>query len=303
MSKKRVHQPITKTPSVLARQEDGTIQLAITIPQEVVQAKKEEALRHLVENLEIPGFRKGKAPQDVALKHIETQKLYEHILQHLLPEAYAQAIEEHKLQPILAPRFELISIEDGKDWQIRAITCELPQINLGDYKQAIKGALTSKKIWVPRKGDPSASSGQAKKESAREEKEQEIIRILIEKTEVEIPKVLIEEEVNHRLSRLLDQVQKLGLTIEQYLSSTGKTVEQLKNEYARQAEDSIKLELILNKIVQEEKLEADDSEVEQIIATTGDEKIKESLGTPQQKRLIRGVLLRRKALDRLVSLL
>lgn len=281
--------------SVLARQEDGTVQLTITISQEAVQASKEEALRHLVENLEIPGFRKGKAPRDVALKHVETQKLYEHMLQRLLPKVYVQAIEEHKLQPILAPRFELISMDENKDWQVRAITCELPQINLENYKETVRAALAAGKIWVPGKNE-------GKKEQTREEKEQEIIKALIEKIEVKVPKLLVEEEVNHRLSHLLDQVQKLGLTVEQYLSSTGKTVEQVKTEYALQAEDSIKLELILNKIAEEEKLKAEDSEVEEIIKATGDEKLKESLSSPQQKRLIKGVLLRRKSLDTLAAL-
>lgn len=284
-----------KATSVLARQDDGTVQITITIPQDVVRANKEEAFKQLVENLEIPGFRKGKAPQDVALKHIDTQKLYEHILQRLLPEAYAVAVEEHKLQPILAPRFELVAIEEDKDWQIRAITCELQEINLGDYKKTIKATATAGKIWVPGKGEN-------KKESTREEKEQEIIKTLIEKTEVKIPKLLIEEEVNHRLSRLLEQVQKLGLTIEQYLTSTGKTAEQLREEYSRQAQDSIKLELSLNKVAQEEKLEVLDSEVEEVIGATGDSKTQEALSTPYQKRLIKSTLLRRKALDKLVSL-
>lgn len=291
-----------KATSVLARQEDGTIQLTITIPEAAVRANKEEAFKHLVENLEIPGFRKGKAPQDVALKHIDTQKLYEHMLQHLLPEAYALVIEEHKLQPILAPRFELLSIEEGKDWQVRAITCELPQINLGDYKQTITGALAGKKIWVPGKDNPSTSSGSKTDGPTREEKEQEVIKTLVEKIEVKIPKLLIEEEVNHRLSRLLEQVQKLGLTIEQYLSSTGKTVDQVRAEYKKTAEDSIKLELSLNKIAQEEKLEVGDSEVQEVIAATGDAATQEALAAPQQKRLIKGTLLRRKALDRLVGL-
>ncbi|MBI2007545.1 MAG: hypothetical protein HYS83_02505 [Candidatus Blackburnbacteria bacterium] len=294
-----------KATSVLARQEDGTVQITITIPQDIVRANKEKALKHLVENLEVPGFRKGKAPQDVALKHIETQKLYEHMLQHILPEVYATAVEEYKLKPVLAPRFELVTVDENKDWQIRAITCELPEINLGDYKQTIKGFVVKAKIWVPGKGDttnPPSPTQSGQDGPTKEEKEQEIVKTLIEKTEVKIPRLLIEEEVNHRLSRLLEQVQKLGLTIEQYLSSTSKKVEQLREEYAKQAEDSIKLELSLNKVAQEEKVEVLDSEVDEVIQAMGDEAAKEALSTPYQKRLIRDTLLRRKALDRLANL-
>lgn len=287
-----------KAPSVLARQGDGTVQLTMTIPQALVQEKKEEALSHITETLEVSGFRKGKVPRDVALKHIDTQRLYEHMLQHLLPKVYASAVEEHKLRPILAPRFELLSIKEDSDWQIRAITCEIPTVNLGDYRQTIKGALAGKKIWVPGKDNPSTSSGS----KTREEKEQEVIKTLIEKSEVTIPKLLIEEEVNHRLSQLLDQVQKLGLTIEQYLSSTGKTADQIRQEYAKQADEAIKLELVLTEVAKEQQIEVSDEEIDKLIDSTGDDKTKETLSTPSQKRLIKSTLMRRKALDNLISL-
>lgn len=289
---------ISKISSVIARQDDGTVQVTMTIPKELVQKKREEALNHIIETLEVSGFRKGKVPQDIALKHIDTEKLYEHTLQHLLPEAYADAIEEHKIEPILAPRFELLSIKEDLDWQIRAITCEIPKVNLGDYRQEITSVLRAGKIWVPGKDNPSAGSGS----KTREEKEQEVIKTLIEKTEVKIPKLLIEEEVNHRLSRLLEQIQKLGLTIEQYLASTGKTVDQIREDYARQAEEAIKLELLLTEIAKEQETAVSDEEIDKLIDATGDDKTKETLSTPSQKRLIKSTLMRRKALDNLISL-
>lgn len=289
-----------KVTSTLARQEDGTVQITMTIPKELVEKEKEHALAHLIEDLEVPGFRKGKAPKDIALKHIELQRLYDHTLQHLLPSAYTTAAEEYKLKPILSPRFELISIENGEDWQIRAITCELPAVNLGDYKKLVKDNIKTTDIWIPGKdkGKNQPSGG-----PTREEKEQEVIKTLIEKTEVSIPYLLIEEEINHKLSHLLEQVQKIGLSIEQYLASTGKTVEQVKEEYGKQAEGAIKLELALNKVAEEEKIDVPEEEIDAVISVTGDEKTKETLSSPYQKRLIRGALLRRKALDTLTTLI
>lgn len=293
--------------SVLARQSDGTIQLTITIPQIAVQKARETALSHTLEELEVPGFRKGKVSRDVAMRHIDQQKLYEHTLQHLLPQAYSEAVKEHGLRPILSPRFELLSAEEGsprfgeagKDWSIRAITCELPDVRLGDYKKLISDTKAGD-IWVPGKDE-------AKKEEPREEKEQKVIKALVEHTEIQIPKVLLEEEVQNKLSGLLDQIQKLGLTIDQYLSSTGRTIEKLRGEYEAQAEASIKLELALNRVAEEEKVNVTDVEVEQIIQASdgatskNGEKAKES-ANPYQKQLVRSVLLRRKALDSLVAL-
>ena len=287
------------TNSVLARSDDGTVQLTITIPQVQVESSREEALRHMTENLEVPGFRKGKAPRDIALKHIEQQKLTEHMLQHLLPEVYANSVEEHKLQPVLAPRFELISLEDGKDWTVRAITCELPEITLGDYKASLKSA----SIWVPGQ-DHSAGSGPAK-EPIREEKEQKIIKALLDTAKVQIPKLLVEEEVNHKLSSLLQQLQKLGLTVEQYLASTGKNIDALRQEYTMQAQDSLKIVLLLNKVAEEEKVTVTDSEIEEITKTADNaahQNGEQQEVNHQQKALIKSVLLRRKALDSLVAL-
>src|SRR3990167_4816501 len=142
--------------SILARLGDGTIQVTLTISRADVDKKREESLKQLIEEIEVPGFRKGKVPKDAALKHIEQQKLYEHMLQFLLPEAYSKAVQEHGLRPILAPRFELVSVEDGKDWQVRAITCELPEIDVKDYKKALNGKGTSKIVLPKDAKDESA---------------------------------------------------------------------------------------------------------------------------------------------------
>ncbi|MBI2268440.1 MAG: hypothetical protein HYU80_03300 [Candidatus Blackburnbacteria bacterium] len=286
--------------SVLARESDGTLQLTLTIPLNDVAKQREEAVKTLTAKVEVPGFRKGKVPRDVALKHIEKQDLYNQLLGRLLPEAYTKAVEEHGLKPILAPRFELVSLDDSKDWVVRAVTCELPTVEVGDYKKTVKGNAASTKIWVPGKdGDKDDEN----KEVTREEKEQQALKALIESAQVQIPRLFIEEEVNHKLSRLLEQTQQLGLTIEQYLASTGKTVQDIKGEFAQTAAEAVKLELVLNKIAEEEKITVEEAEIDAIIESTGNEDTKKALSTPQQRQMINSVLRRRKALDRLVNLI
>lgn len=305
MAKKKTTTPEAKdTKSVLARLDDGTIQLTITIPFDFVQKIRELVIKKLVEDLEIPGFRKGKAPTDVALKHIDKQRIYGATLQNVLPEYYSKAVIEHNLRPILSPRFELINVEEDRDWEIRAVTCETPNINLGDYKKVLQDKKASSSIWVPGKSE----TGNKEKEPSPEEKEQAVIKVLLEEAKVKVPQPLIEEEVNHRLSQLLDQVQKLGLTVEQYLASTGKTVEQLKVEYALQSQESTKLILALNKVAEEEKIKIEDKEVEAVIEATNNAVSDKSNGrqnprfTEDQKRMVRSVLLRRKAMEQLLLL-
>ena len=285
--------------SVLAREDDGTIQLTLTIPNSQVQIKKEEALKALSEKIDLPGFRKGKVPKDIAEKRIDKQDLYNEMLSRLLPDVYADAVEANKLRPILAPRFEIVSIDEENDWTVRAITCELPEVEVGDYKKYVAGT----KIWTPQdaKKNPSTSghAPTAGQEDSREVREQKILESIIANSKATISKALIEEEINHKLSRLVDQTQKLGLSVEQYLSSTGKTIESLKLELAEQAQEAITLELALNQIANEEGISVTDEDVTKTIGAADKD---QQQVTDQQRAMISGVLKRRKALDRLMSL-
>lgn len=281
-----------KPTSVLARTDDGTLQLTLTIPGNLVQTKKEEALKVLSEKVEIPGFRRGKAPKEIAQKRIDKQDLYNEMLSRLLPEVYADSVEEHKLKPILAPRFEILSVSDENDnsWVVRAVTCELPNVEVGDYRNSVKGVLPASNIVIPGKEE--------NKKTTPEEKEQKVLEVIIKNSKAQIPTILVEEEVNHKLARLVDQTQKLGLTVEQYLASTGKTLETLKAELAQQAREGISLELALNKIAEEEKVIVEESEVEQIVRASSPLDPRTAV---QQKAMIAGVLKRRKALDKLMT--
>ncbi len=64
------------------------------------------------------------------------------------------------------------------------------------------------------------------------------------------------------------------------------------------------MELILNKIAEEEKIDIPETQIDEVIKTTsGDPKLSEKLNTPEQRRMIKTVLARKAALDSLVTLL
>lgn len=282
--------------SALNKQPDGTIELTITVPQKRVSEAYEKTLRQLAKETEINGFRKGKAPLKKVEEKIGKTKIYEEVLKTLIPEVYVEAVKEQKVKPIINPQISVVSLEEGKDWQIKATTCELPELKLGDYKGEIKKALASEKIWVPGKD----------KEKKTEEKESEqlgkIFQILLKTIKIQIPELLIQEEINRMLSRLIDQTGRLGLTVEQYLASIGKTSDQIRQEYRQQAEESLKLELILSAIADQEKVQIGDSEVQKMIDATPDEKTKKAMEIPTQRAYLRQLLRKRKAIDILTKL-
>ena len=71
--------------SVVAKSDDGTIQITFTVPYEKITKAKEEALLDIGKDLEVPGFRKGKAPTDKVLNQVSQNTLIEKSLAKILP--------------------------------------------------------------------------------------------------------------------------------------------------------------------------------------------------------------------------
>lgn len=304
MAAKKSARPTTNPAEpAIAKSDDGTIQITFTIPADKIKKAKEETAKEIAKEMEIPGFRKGKAPLDKVLAHIPQTSLREKSLSRILPKIISEIITNSKIKPAIVPRFELVSVEDNKDWQLRAITCEIPKINLGDYKKDIAGIVQVKQIWTPGKGSPKQGKGDGR-DLSREEKEQEVMKALLNSIKVTVPKILIDEDANSRLSQLLERIEKLGLTLESYLSSLRKTPESLRKEYEEQSRQSIALDLILNEIANQEEIKVSEEQVEAAIKASGaDPKLKERLDTPEQRRFIEEILRKRAALDSLIALI
>ena len=125
---------------------------------------------------------------------------------------------------------------------------------------------------------------------------------LLTNIKFELADILVEDEMNRMLSRLLDQVNNLGMTIEQYLNSKGMNIKQLRANFKQQAEQTLKLEFILQAIVVERKIKIEKEEIDKMIQATPDKKVQEKLNTPMERAYIASIIAKRKVLDYLTSL-
>ena len=281
------------TQSVIARSDNGNIQITFTIPFKAINKSRKRAALELGKDISIPGFRKGKAPFAKILEHVPENTLLEKTLSQILPDLFSDAIKKHKIAPAIYPKFELISAEEGKDWQVRATTCEFPEFELGNYKKAVAGATPSSAKNKKQK---------AKKPLTRAEKEQKVIETLLDSIKIKVPKKLIEEEVSSRLSQLLQRLEKPGLTLESYLGSIKKTVDELKREYEKQAKETVSLDLILAKIAEKEKIVVEEKHIDEAInASSADQSLAKELDTPEKRRFIQTILKKRFTLNKLVA--
>lgn len=298
-SKTVTKSPASKATSTVARSDDGTVQITFTVPLADIKAVQAKALDELGKSVEVAGFRKGKAPKEKIQDSVEESVLVEKTLSLVLPKLLNDAITKAKLKPAIYPKFQLISATMEKDWQIRATTCELPKFELGDYKQSLLLHRKKAAIWTPDKGKPDMSADKSK-EQTKAEKEQEILKLLLKAIKIDIPKLLLDEEINQRLSALLARIEKLGLTLDSYLASIGKTPQTLRDDYQKQAIEAISLNLILNRIAEEENIKVSESQLKEAINSTPQG---QKPPTDEQKRLIESILRRSAVLDSLASLL
>ncbi|MFH0943126.1 MAG: trigger factor [Candidatus Beckwithbacteria bacterium] len=276
-----------------------TFQLEFSVPWDQVKKTYDQVLNQLTKTAKIEGFRPGKAPKDMVEKSIDKGKLYGEVINQLLPLSYAQAISQHQIKPAVSPKITIIKAEENQPWQFKAVSCELPEFKLGDYTASAKGALAKSKLWTPDKGDPTKKQD---KELTATQKLNLISQALITDTKIELPDLLIETETNRLLAKLLDQIQKLGLTIDQYAASNNKTIDQLKTEYHLTAENTLKLELILQAIAQDKKFKVEDKDIDALINASGDEKVKKQLQSPSERAYLASILKKRQAIDYLLSL-
>ncbi len=271
----------------VVREENGTIKMTISLPWDEVKKVKSEVIEEAVAGAELPGFRKGKAPRELVEKSLNQTKISDEVLKRMLPQAYIETVQAEKINPIMNPKIQVQKINDGEDWEFTALTCETPELKLGKYKDAVKKVTAKSKIAIPGKEQQEANFD-------------EIMKAVMETVEVTIPQLIIDQEVDRLLSHMLEEVKKLGLTLDQYMASTNKNPDTLRTEYAQKAEHDIKLELTLQKIAEEEKIAVEEKEIDEAIHKARDTAEKEQL--EGNRYLLASILRQQKTLDFLRSL-
>ncbi len=281
----------TQTPTAkkeaMVKSEDGTITFNITIPADVIKKTWEEEVEAAVKHTTVPGFREGKAPREMVESRLDTEKIREEVLKKLLPKYYVEAVNAAGIKPIINPKIHVEKLDEGKDWEFHALTCENPEVKLNNYKEEVKKITAKSKIVLPGKEEQQPDFDA-------------IVKAILDTVTVTVPSVLVEGEVERLLSQLLSEIKSLGLSLDQYLASSKKTAEELQKEYAQKATSDIKFEFALQKIAEEEKLTVEASEIDEALAKAKDENERKQLES--NIYLLASILRQQKTLDFLKNL-
>jgi FKBP-type peptidyl-prolyl cis-trans isomerase (trigger factor) len=225
-------------------QKSNPVIFSLVIPWEKVRAEYQKILAVAGEKAEIDGFRPGKAPLNLVEEKIGKQKIYQDVIDAVVPSAYRQEVEKRGFKPIIHPRLKPIKLAENQDWEFEVAVVELPEVNLGEWETTIALALAPLKISPNSK----APAGENDKKTQEARRLQAAFDTLLKSVKVELPQILVDEEVNIQLSKLVDQVKAIGMTIEQYLAAKQLTAEKLRADYEKTAREALTLNLGLDAV-------------------------------------------------------
>ncbi len=144
-----------------------------------------------------------------------------------------------------------------------------------------------------------------KKRREEERVEEEILKKVIEKSEVEeLPDILIENETEKMMRELEYNVASQGGKFDDYLNHIKKTEEELKKDFKKKAEERIKTSLAIRKISENEEIKISDAEIEEEINKIlklypNNQKIKAHTQEKEYKNYLKNILMNRKVIDKL----
>lgn len=365
----------------IIKQPKAQVEVQITVSWSDIAPKWDETLTRLSADLEIPGFRKGQVPPQMAEQSLG-KRLEDEVLKVVMPNSLIEALQGTTVVPIDYPQYQVVSFQKGGELKFVARITERPTIQVGDYKaikapkpelkvvseeevnkvieelfrrwkiknpqtppvaapvpqpsadtqNAAAGSLSFNQPATPAAAESVASTPTSEtpddtfakavgaqslvdlktkvkadleneaKYNAELDYEEAILQEVEKITNVDIPEILIQDELNRMLVSLQRSVTERGLLLDEYLKSQKKTVESIKQEWRAQAEKNVRMELGLSEVARLENVNIEDDELQAEIDKIQDARVKAQFTSDEPKMHLRHALRQTKTLNLLKGL-
>ncbi len=235
------------------------LEIKCEVPTEEFQTFIDKAILKLGENVEVEGFRKGKAPKEMIKKMLGQETILKEASQECIRDNYLKVIKEEGIEPLGQPEISVLKLAPGNPFEFKAIVAVLPAIIIADYQEIVPKI---KKREVKVTEEDIEKMRQEKERIEKEKLRQEILDKIASGSKMEIPEVLIDSEKNRMLVTIKEQVpQMLGIGFEEYLKKINKTEKEISDSFLPEAERRIKNSLVLREIQKREKFEVSEKEL------------------------------------------
>lgn len=110
------------------------VEITVEETPEFVSEALDKAYRRLVKRVDVPGWRRGKAPRHILERYVGKRALCKEAERYAVPELYEKAKEELSLDVVGEPEFKDITVEPGQPLRFKAVVPVRPKAQPGDYE-------------------------------------------------------------------------------------------------------------------------------------------------------------------------
>ena len=258
-------------------------EILFEVDKETVDGQKQKIVQEIKQNVDIPGFRKGKAPNDlIVTKHSDL--IQKRLLEQVIPDCYLKAIKEKGFSPVTEPEAGDVKFEEGK--LTFKVFIELkPEVNIKKYvgltvkrvkpkqveKEDVDKVLSNwekrpefaasiidpekRKSWEKKIREQLESI--AKTEAVTAEDEQ-IWSQLLDEVDFPVPEKLVEQRARRYADDYLQRIDLKGKSNEEIKGLAENMIEKAKPS----AQKDLKRYFVINKIAEVEKISASEKDIE-----------------------------------------
>ena len=120
--------------TTIEKQPENMVKVEIEVPAKDAVNYYNNAAKRLAQYVNIPGFRKGKAPRNIVEQNIGEERIKHEALEGALPRIFSEVIKENDFDVVAQPYVESYDYKIGEDLKITAKIELRPEVTLGEYK-------------------------------------------------------------------------------------------------------------------------------------------------------------------------
>ena len=150
---------------LMSNQKTGvnTVELEIAVSAELLEEAVKKVFAEKSKNINVPGFRKGKAPRKIIEKMYGEGVFFEDAVNELYPDAYSAAIEEAGIEPVDRAEIEMLKLDKAEGFTFKAIITVKPEVSVENYK----GIVAEKILYSVTDSDVDAELERMRERGAR----------------------------------------------------------------------------------------------------------------------------------------
>lgn len=124
----------------------GEVEFKVVLDEKEFEQYHAKGFASVQQTVEIDGFRKGNAPEEIIVKKYGDMIILEEMANLALRDAYVKAVDEHKISPISDPKVTITKLAKGNPLELTIVVPVMPEIKLPAYKKLAKEAATDSEV-------------------------------------------------------------------------------------------------------------------------------------------------------------